>query len=431
MFLQRARDAQRTTHSFQDKRQKRLGQGEESRDRKGNKEVCIADVDNSDRRGKVPGHGSPVNRVQLAVGPAAKQAASSRPSPLLRKGSSSQKMELPGILPIANMGSEGFGPVESGGSETEVRPTATPQKPAEIEQSGGADVKVSQRPSSRGESPKNSTRERDQGVLSLHSGGEPSPTSRNSKVNSTRSRRSSASLHRAVSKANITEVFKVREMELTAGLSSGLHQNQRSLTPDRVEKKKSHVSHVSSVVEVREDAASQASQEYSDESEASDADASEAKQVDEETDSAELTEWEPVWLKLSPLNTFMTRYVSKALGLVPLFDPEQKEGAFSWRSRFKQLVSRLYHWSLGCLSMRYSWDILWKKPCHDVFQKNISPLRYHLFRFHTSAVGTSPHFRHAPYFPFSPSLVTSQEHAATSTVLFGGQRSEIELVPLT
>ena len=81
--------------------------------------------------------------------------------------------------------------------------------------------------------------------------------------------------------------------------------------------------------------------------------------------------------------------------------------------------------------MRYSWDILWKKPCHDVFQKNISPLRYHLFRFHTSAVGTSPHFRHAPYFPFSPSLVTSQEHAATSTVLFGGQRSEIELVPLT
>jgi len=149
-----------------------------------------------------------------------------------------------------------------------------------------------------------------------------------------------------VSKANITEVFKVREMELTAGLSSGLHQNQRSLTPDRVEKKKSHVSHVSSVVEVREDAASQASQEYSDESEASDADASEAKQVDEETDSAELTEWEPVWLKLSPLNTFMTRYVSKALGLVPLFDPEQKEGAFSWRSRFKQLVSRLYHWSM-------------------------------------------------------------------------------------
>lgn len=68
--------------------------------------------------------------------------------------------------------------------------------------------------------------------------------------------------------------------------------------------------------------------------------------MDEETDSAELTEWEPVWLKLSPLNTFMTRYVSKALGLVPLFDPEQKEGAFSWRSRFKQLVSRLYHWSM-------------------------------------------------------------------------------------
>ena len=173
-------------------------------------------------------------------------------------------------------------------------------------------------------------------------------------MNSNRSRRSSVSLHRAVSKANLTEVFKVREKELTAGLASGLPQtNQRSLTPDRVEKKNNRVSPVSSVVEVEEDAASQSS-----ESEASDADATEAKQVDEETGSAELAEWEPFWLKLSPLNTFMTRYVSKALGLVPLFDPEPKECACSWRSSFKQLVSRLYHWSLGCLSMRCSWIII-------------------------------------------------------------------------
>ena len=137
-------------------------------------------------------------------------------------------------------------------------------------------------------------------------------------------------------------------MELTAGLSDGLHHtNQRSVTPERVAKKRSQVPSVSSVAEAQEDAASLASQASEDsESDTSD-DATEAKQVDEETESVQLAEWEPVWLKLSPLNTFMTRYVSKALGLVPLFDPERKESAFSWRSSFKELLSRLYHWSLG------------------------------------------------------------------------------------
>lgn len=63
----------------------------------------------------------------------------------------------------------------------------------------------------------------------------------------------------------------------------------------------------------------------------------------EKKDSEE--SYSSVWLNFSPVETFISRHLSKALGLVPLFDPVTEEER-TWPDLFKELVSRLYHWTL-------------------------------------------------------------------------------------
>ena len=133
-----------------------------------------------------------------------------------------------------------------------------------------------------------------------------------------RSRRASFDLQRAVSKANITEVFKVREMELTA-----------NLTPKGV------MPHKSDEILI----------------ERSNEDDDAFDTVHERTPS-----W---WLRLRFLDTFVSCHLSKALGLVSLFREGPCLLCRNW-------ASRLYHWLLlsyllyGVLNLTYQLSI-----CHD------------------------------------------------------------------
>ena len=88
-------------------------------------------------------------------------------------------------------------------------------------------------------------------------------------------------------------------------------------------------------------------------SEASDSEVDVPSETDISEEASESAEPESMWLKLSPLNTFIASYVSKALGLIPWFDPLSTDMAMEGASKgwlvpcLKQLVSRIYHWSLG------------------------------------------------------------------------------------
>ena len=133
----------------------------------------------------------------------------------------------------------------------------------------------------------------------------------------TRTRRASCvELNRAVSKANITEVFKVREMELTADLSPR-NAKKSTLSQDRPK--------VTNLTTEEE------------------SDSESELEVEEEEEEEE--EEASIWLNFSPLNTLITGPVSKILGLVPLFDVVEEEKA-TWKSSCKKLISRLYHWAL-------------------------------------------------------------------------------------
>ena len=137
-----------------------------------------------------------------------------------------------------------------------------------------------------------------------------------------RSRRSSVELNRAVSKANITEVFKVREMELTADLSPPNGKKLADLSQDRPK-----VTNLNT------------EEEESD----SESEVEEGKEDEEEEEEEE--EETSIWLNFSALNTLITGPISKILGLVPLFDVVEEEKP-SWKSSCKKLISRLYHWAL-------------------------------------------------------------------------------------
>ena len=135
-----------------------------------------------------------------------------------------------------------------------------------------------------------------------------------------RSRRSSVELNRAVSKANITEVFKVREMELTADLSP--RNGKKSADPSQDQPKVTNLN---------------TEEEESD----SESEVEEEKEEEEEEEEEETS----FWLNFSALNTLITGPISKILGLVPLFDVVEEEKS-SWKSACKKLISRLYHWAL-------------------------------------------------------------------------------------
>lgn len=176
-----------------------------------------------------------------------------------------------------------------------------------------------------------------QKVQSLHSSG------RDGSIN--RSRRSSLEMRRAVSKANITEVFKLKEAQLTAALRSPTPQ---SLSPMKGKPKPELPSPAKGV---NGDSESES--------------ASEAETLVEvvEVEQVEEAEPESLWLRLSPLNTFICCHFSKLLGLVPLFHP--REESQTWRGFFKELVSRLYHWSLILLLLGSLVRLLWGLSfCH-------------------------------------------------------------------
>eukprot|EP00438_Fugacium_kawagutii_P022390 Skav217218 [mRNA] locus=scaffold143:319342:320358:- [translate_table: standard] len=263
--------------------------------------------------------------------------------------------ELPGppglILPVAPVRSEnGFGPLDSGAwgpvasgnsASEDVRPPAnTRVESGEVKSSRHSSQPEPSSPKRTGSGGEGQAQKSER-VASLHS-------DHNSKAGSVKSRRNSVSLNRAVSKANITEVFKVREQELTADLHDKTPSVKASplLSAKDVPKKggsqtvQSVRSVKSSLGSVREkhDVPSSAHSVSDDESEDSDADTMEGEEV-------EFVEIESRWLKLSPLNTFITCYVSKALGLVPLFDFESDTP--TWKNCSKHWASRLYHWNLA------------------------------------------------------------------------------------
>lgn len=247
--------------------------------------------------------------------------------------------ELPGppgsILPVAQVRSENafglmesgaFGPIESGNSE-EVRPASTQQVEGDVKNSRNSSQPEPSSPKASGGEVRRAG--------SLHSGG-------NSKASSVKSRRNSISLNRAVSKANITEVFKVREQELTADLHDKTPSVKASPRPSAKDVPKKGAQSVKSdapLGSVRE--TPEASNRFpSVTSEASDS----SEDSDETIEEVEV-EMASRWLKLSPLNTFITCYVSKALGLVPLFDIESDKP--TWKNCSKHWASRLYHWNLA------------------------------------------------------------------------------------
>lgn len=157
--------------------------------------------------------------------------------------------------------------------------------------------------SSRGENtPKEGSKKRDVSIVSSGGGGRE------------KTRRASAVLDRAVSKGNLSEVFRLREQELTATLShrpSGDPQN-----------------------------ASVKSREKTTLQELTNEDGGTSELSADEDDIANK---KSCWLRFGRLNTWVSVHASKALGLVPLFDDLESAG---WRSRGRKMASRLYHWLL-------------------------------------------------------------------------------------
>lgn len=159
------------------------------------------------------------------------------------------------------------------------------------------------------------------------------------------------------------EVFKLREMEITAELVGSASPKTRTKSKSKkssdganvagslVGSEKSEKKPINlppEKVHIRSIESSEASSD-------SEVDCPLRPEVSEVSASeSELEERESMWLKLSPLNTFITSYVSKALGLIPLFDPlctdmeVASKGSKGWLVPcLKQVVSRIYHWSLG------------------------------------------------------------------------------------
>ena len=174
------------------------------------------------------------------------------------------------------------------------------------------------------------------------------------------SRRNSIEMNRVVSKANLTEVFKLREMEITAELVGSASPKTRTKSKSKkssdganvagslVGSEKSEKKPINlppEKVHIRSIESSEASSD-------SEVDCPLRPEVSEVSASElELEERESMWLKLSPLNTFITSYVSKALGLIPLFDPlctdmeVASKGSKGWLVPcLKQVVSKIYHW---------------------------------------------------------------------------------------
>ncbi|CAK9026828.1 unnamed protein product [Durusdinium trenchii] len=164
------------------------------------------------------------------------------------------------------------------------------------------------------------------GMRHERSDSQPGPNHRTQSIQSSgggsvRARRSSVDLQRAVSRGNLTEVFKVRESQLTADLKPSSARPPSPRDPSGASGDGSIESHSpTKPVSLLEQLDVPAVQEHSHE--------------DEEEDVEAPRSW---WRHLSPLQTFVSGHLSKALGLVPILDGT---GPF----RYRQRVSMLYHW---------------------------------------------------------------------------------------
>eukprot|EP00435_Cladocopium_sp_Y103_P062807 s568_g24.t1 len=204
-----------------------------------------------------------------------------------------------------------------GGSQSSAFEAAEPQEDAKSLKSmhrGGslgsgflAEVAESQEDgkSSRGENTPKESSKKTRAVSIVSSGGKERE----------KTRRASAVLDRAVSKGNLSEVFRLREQELTAALSHRPSNDPQ--TPSAKSREKTTML-----------------QELTNE----DGGTSELS-----ADEVEIGHEKSCWLRFGRLNTWVSVHASKALGLVPLFDDLESAG---WISRCRKVASRLYHWLL-------------------------------------------------------------------------------------
>ncbi|CAJ1354034.1 unnamed protein product, partial [Effrenium voratum] len=154
-------------------------------------------------------------------------------------------------------------------------------------------------------------------------------------VSKTSSRRKSLEkiqVQRMVTSGNLTEVFKHREKELTAGLGSP----ESPKTPGNWSGKKT-VKSLNSNQQVQETPQEdlEGLREMTEES--SDDDATERSESELEENSR--------WLLFSPLNTAASTWISRVFGLRPLFDVTDKK---TWKDLAQKCVSQVYHFLILC-----------------------------------------------------------------------------------
>lgn len=150
-------------------------------------------------------------------------------------------------------------------------------------------------------------------------------------------------LDKAVSKGNLSEVFKVREEELTATLSNRA-RSETTMSPTAA---------TAGTLSSRREVSAEILQEVTGE------DFSVAEVLH---DSAS---W---WLKLNPLSTFIATYASKALGLVPWTEIDFQ---MDWRSRCRRYASRLYHWLLILFLLgTVTFSALRFSCCRELYQED-------------------------------------------------------------
>ena len=92
-----------------------------------------------------------------------------------------------------------------------------------------------------------------------------------------------------------------------------------------------------------------------------------------------------VWLKLSPLNTFVSHYLSKALGLMPIWqsigrssDKSCMHRCLDWMSRIYHLLAILYLLT-GTIPFGYFLQRCYEAPNDEDCRYPLSPLATDLF----------------------------------------------------
>lgn len=140
----------------------------------------------------------------------------------------------------------------------------------------------------------------------------------------------SGRLHDAIASGHISEVFRLQEGDLVDNLSGGM------LSGSSAGQQKNQVRASAVLADEQQQPCGQTEQQ------------AEFEAIHESVESEEeVASSHSCWLYLSPLHHFLVSFVSKVLGLWPLFDVlnDEKQGEESHCSKIVcQIVSRLYHW---------------------------------------------------------------------------------------